>query len=244
LQWVSEPDSGVVEAVNKGFQKARGEIGAIQSSDDFYLPGAISAGVAALSVNPALAFAFGDIAKVDAEGKELSRTQLPAYSLEAVLSLETWIPQPSTFFRMGLAKSLAGWRKEVPYAADTDLWLRMALQAPAAKIPRLMAERSMHEGQRDGQGERIVRDYTLAIDTLPGLAKASSRIRGAARAGKWLMANRYGKTPSELLRAGRLWLAALSFSPIFRRYPLRDFIPGGPQLRAAASRWARTLGLR
>jgi glycosyltransferase involved in cell wall biosynthesis len=244
LQWVSEPDSGVVEAVNKGFQKARGEIGAIQSSDDFYLPGAISAGVAALNADPELAFAFGDIAKVDADGKELSRTQLPDYSLEAVLSLETWIPQPSTFFRMAMAKSLGGWREEVPYAADTDLWLRMALQAPATKIPRLMAERSMHEGQRDGHGDRIVRDYALAIDTLPGLPMATARVRGAARAGKWLMANRYGRKPGEFVRAGRLWRAALAFSPIFRRYPLRDFIPCAPQLRAVASRWARTVGLR
>jgi glycosyltransferase involved in cell wall biosynthesis len=243
LQWVSEKDSGVVEAVNKGFERARGEIGGIQSSDDFYLPGAITAAVAALRDDPALAFAFGDIAKVDADGVELSRTALAPYSLEGVLSLETWIPQPSTFFRMGMAKSLGGWRKEVPYAADTDLWLRMALRAPAARIPRLMAERSMHEAQRDSQGARIVRDYALAIDTMPGLANAPARIRGAARAGKLLMANRYGAKPGEMVRAGRLWRAALSFNPLFRRYPLRDFIPGGPQLRAVASRWARAVGL-
>ncbi len=244
LNWVSEKDSGVVEAVNKGFAKARGEIGAIQSSDDFYLPGAISAGVAALSADPQLAFAFGDITKVDADGHELSRTELPGYSLEGVLSLETWIPQPSTFFRMAMAKSLGGWRSSVPYAADTDLWFRMAMQAPATKIPRLMAQRSMHEGQRDGQGARIVRDYGLAIDTLPGLESASAQVRGAARAGKLLMANRYGKKPGELVRAGRLWRAAIAYSPIFSRYPLRDFIPGGPKLRAVVSSWAHQVGLR
>jgi len=83
------------------------EIGAIQSSDDSYLPGAIRAGVDALLSDSALAFAFGDIAKVDANGVELSRTQLGAYSLEGVLTMETWIPQPSNFFRMQLAKSLA-----------------------------------------------------------------------------------------------------------------------------------------
>ena len=42
LRWVSEPDQGVVDAVNKGLRLARGEIAAIQSSDDFYLPGAFS----------------------------------------------------------------------------------------------------------------------------------------------------------------------------------------------------------
>ncbi len=244
LQWVSERDSGVVEAVNKGFARARGVIGAIQSSDDFYLPGAIRAGVDALQSNPALAFAFGDIAKIDADGKELSRTALAPYSLENVLTMVTWIPQPSTFFRMDLAKQLGGWREEVPYAADTDLWLRMAMQAPALKIDRLMAERSMHEAQRDTQGKRILRDYARAIDTLPGLSAASARIRSAARAGKWLMALRYDASASHLVNVGRLWRAAIEWPAIVPRYPLRAFLPGGGPLRALLSRVARKVGLR
>jgi glycosyltransferase involved in cell wall biosynthesis len=235
LQWVSERDSGVVEAVNKGFARATGTIGAIQSSDDFYLPGAIAAGVQALQSDPALAFAFGDIAKVDAEGNELSRTALAPYSLEGVLTMATWIPQPSTFFRMALAKDLGGWREEVPYAADTDLWLRMAMLAPAAKIDRLMAERSVHEAQRDTQGARIARDYARAIDTLPGLA---------ARAGKWLMANRYDGNGGELLRVARLWRATSEYPALLRRHPLRAFIPGAGPLRAFASRFARRMGWR
>ena len=244
LQWVSERDSGVVEAVNKGFARATGDIGGIQSSDDFYLAGAISAGVEALQSEPALAFVFGDIAKVDAEGNELSRTELGAYSLENLLTIATWVPQPSTFFRMGLAKQLGGWRGEVPYAADTDLWLRMALQAPARKLDRLMAERSMHEGQRDTQGARIVRDYSRAIDTLPGLAQASARVRRAARAGKWLVANRYDPDVGEWRRVGRLWRAASEWPALFARLPARSFVPGGNRLRALASRIARKVGFR
>jgi len=244
LQWVSEPDSGVVEAVNKGFARASGELGGIQSSDDFYLPGAISAAVDALLAQPELAFVFGDIAKVDADGVELSRSQLAPYSLEGVLTFETWIPQPSTFFRMDLAKRLGGWREEVPYAADTDLWLRMALQRPARKLDQLMAQRSMHEAQRDTQGKRIVRDYAKAIDTLPGLEAASSEVRRAAHAGKWLMANRYDAGVGELRRVGRLWRAASLWPGLFSRYPARSFVPGGNALRAFASRVAHTTGLR
>ena len=244
LQWVSERDSGVVEAVNKGFARARGEIGGIQSSDDFYLPGAIGAGVEALESDPALAFVFGDIAKVDAEGRELSRTQLAPYSLEGVLTMQTWIPQPSTFFRMALAKQHGGWREEVPYAADTDLWLRMALRHPALKLDRLMAERSMHEAQRDAQGARIVRDYARAIDTLPGLAEADSSVRRAAEAGKWLMANRYDAGAGEWERVARRWRAIRAWPPLRSRFSPRELIPGGNALRAAASRLARRMGLR
>src|SRR6185503_12008114 len=51
LTWVSERDGGVVDAVNKGLMRARGEIIGIQSSDDLYLPGAISAAVEFMNSN-------------------------------------------------------------------------------------------------------------------------------------------------------------------------------------------------
>lgn len=236
VEWVSEPDSGVVEAVNKGLARASGEIGGIQSSDDFYLPGAIVAAVDALRADPALAFVFGDIVKVDAEGNELARTQLAPYSLEGVLSLESWIPQPSTFFRLNMAKALGGWRESVPYAADTDLWFRMAVTAPAMKINVLMAHRSMHEGQRDRQGARIASDYASMVESLmPDLRRRG--LDGAARAGTLLMANRYQPHSSDWERLVRLWRAALVYPKLLRRLPIRSLIPGRSALRA--SFWTR-----
>ena len=47
LKWVSEPDRGQSHAINKGFQIAKGEIAAWLNSDDTYLPGAVTAAVAA-----------------------------------------------------------------------------------------------------------------------------------------------------------------------------------------------------
>lgn len=226
LQLVSEPDSGVVEAVNKGFARATGEFAAIQSSDDFYLPGAITAAIAALQADPALAFVYGDIRKVDADGRELARTQIAPYSLEALLTMQTWVPQPATFFRLGLAKQLGGWRSSVPYAADTDLWLRMALQHPACKLDRLMAERTMHEAQRDKQGARIMGDYAKAIDSLPGIGQASVRIRRAAAAGKLLLANRYDPAAGSWTRIGRTWRAIWQHPPLLRRTPVGGLVPG------------------
>jgi glycosyltransferase involved in cell wall biosynthesis len=241
---VSEPDRGVVDAVNKGFSRATGVFAAIQSSDDFYLPGAISAAAAALAAEPDLAFVYGDIAQVDADGVELSRTALAPYSLEAVLTMRSWIPQPATFFRLALAKSLGGWRESVPYAADTDLWLRMAMRHPARKIDRLMAERSLHDAQRDKRGDRIVRDYTAMIDSLPGLGDAAASVRRAAEASKALIRLRYDQQQSEWQRVRRLWSATWRCPEIRSDYPAYAFLPRGPALRASVSRWARRLGLR
>lgn len=192
LTWVSEPDDGVVDAVNKGLRKATGEIAAIQSSDDFYLPGAFRACVDALTDDPGLSFVFGDIIKVDAEGGELSRNVLAPYSLKNVLSLKTWIPQPGCFFRLAKARAAGGWRETVPYAADTDLWLRMALKGRALKIDRFVSKRRMHGEQRDVHGDRILRDYSQMIDDLFDHFGADPALRPLAEDGLLRQRIRYG----------------------------------------------------
>jgi len=227
VRWVSEPDSGVVEAVNKGFRLAKGVFAAIQSSDDAYLPGAFRRAIPELASDESLGFVFGDIVKIDAEGREISRAVLEPFSPEAVLSVKTWIPQPSCFFRLDLARAVGGWREEVPYAADTDLWFRMMLKARGRKIDAFLAQRRVHGGQRDKQGARIIRDYTQTVKDLFDRSGAPPKLRPAAEAGVLLMMNRYGRDETEEVRSAR-WAQAVSLYP-----PLR-----GPRRSLAARAFA------
>src|SRR3954447_2230266 len=71
LQWWSEPDKGVVDAVNKGLARAAGSIQAIQSSDDTFLPAAISSAVRAFEDDPSLALVYGDVEYIDASSKHI-----------------------------------------------------------------------------------------------------------------------------------------------------------------------------
>lgn len=241
LRWVSEPDSGVVEAVNKGFARARGEFAAIQSSDDYYLPGAVAAGVEALESDAGLGFVFGDVIKVDAQGREIERTSMGPYSLENILSLRSWIPQPTTFFRFALARELGFWRPGVPYAADTDLWLRMAFRAGARKLDRLMAGRTMHEAQRDRQGARIVRDYGLMLDQLGPLAVAPARLRRAAAAGRLRMAARYLPIGGYWANWRRLVHTVVLHPPLAADIGVIALVPGLAPVRAWISGVRRRL---
>ncbi len=239
LRWWSEPDSGVVEAVNKGFERARGQIGAIQSSDDFYLPDVIGQAVDALVEDSDLGFVYGDIIKVDSEGRELMRTDLPPFTLERMLSCQTWVPQPSTFFRLDLAKRLGGWRGDIPYAPDTDLWIKIAFRSRVRKLDVVMAKRRMHEAQRDTQGTKVADSYGRMIDTSEDIAHAPKNLRRAAKAGKLLNANRYGYGDSYWTKLWRQWRAAMLYPPVFKMVPAAAFVPGWYPLRGLATRIAR-----
>ena len=50
LTYVSSPDGGTADAINKGFMRARGEVVAWLNADDTYLPGAVSKAVEVLAV--------------------------------------------------------------------------------------------------------------------------------------------------------------------------------------------------
>ena len=201
LSWVSEPDKGVVDAVNKGFSKVTGDIVAIQSSDDMYLPGAIRRIVETFRANSAVGLVYGDTVKVDADGREILKYQSGPFSLENLFLLKTWIPQPSAFFRREMLLNCGGWDERIPYAPDTDLWIRMAFRTDVLKIDEYLSQRRMHDAQRDTQCERIVRDYIQMIRQSPDIAKAPAHLRRAAMAGTYLIRMRYRGT-------GSYWVAA------------------------------------
>ncbi len=63
--WVSETDQGQTDAVNKGFERARGDIFAWINSDDSYLPGTVSDAVGFLKDHPEVGMVYGDANFID-----------------------------------------------------------------------------------------------------------------------------------------------------------------------------------
>ena len=239
VRWLSEPDSGVVEAVNKGFALARGQILAIQSSDDLYLPGAFQRAVDFLRAHPSVGLAFGDVVKVDAEGQELHRTAHPPYSLEGFLRKTFYIPQPTAFFRREMVEELGGWDERY-FIADTELWLCMLFRTEVQKIDSLLGKYRLHDNQRDHQAARIVKDYRRMIAASPEIAALPPRLRRVAEAGAHLTAMRYNPSGSYLLQSLHLW-RAIWCDPgqlvRFWRSPL--IVPGYLSLKVLAARLKR-----
>jgi glycosyltransferase involved in cell wall biosynthesis len=239
LRWVSEPDEGVVDAVNKGLRAARGEIAAIQSSDDYFLPGCFSAVAEGFRAHPAAGLVFGDVERVDADGHVVFSPRQPRYSLARLLARELFIYQPAAFFRRNLALDLGGWNPELPYVPDLDLWIRLAFHAKVAQLDAVLAAYRSHPGQRDTHRENIYRNYLRMLDLSREIPAAALHLRLAAKAGEALLKFRYGGpwSDAELTRAA--WKAlgfrpGLLFSP---KLPFHRLVPGYFALAGLRRKW-------
>jgi len=59
--WISEPDEGIYDAMNKGIKKCKGEYIGIINSDDQYLPGSFEHVQKAINQNPDCHVIYGDM---------------------------------------------------------------------------------------------------------------------------------------------------------------------------------------
>ena len=217
VRWISEPDHGVAEAVNKGFAVAKGEIAGIQSSDDAYLEGAVSQAVEQFIISPDLGLVYADCVNVNLEGEELSCFKSSPFTLENFLCKSTLILQPAAFFKLALARSLGGWNAEY-FNCDTEMWFRMVFQAPAKKVDRVWGQRLIHDEQRNVQGKEIVESTCRMIQKSPHITNASRRLQRAATCGRFMTNAVYG-SHRRLLRRYYYWRAFLSFPDILKKRP-------------------------
>jgi glycosyltransferase involved in cell wall biosynthesis len=176
--WVSEPDEGQTHALNKGLERATGDVVAYINSDDYYLPGAFDAAVGALERSDAL-WAVGAARFVDAVGQisEVWRPQPPPRAKHWWILYPWGVPQAATFWRREAFQRHGSFRRDMHYIFDTEFGLRLAF---AGELPTLIDQEL---------AVRVVHDEAKSWDRKPfdreerQLARLyGSRLRPAERA--------------------------------------------------------------
>lgn len=151
--WVSEPDSGQTDAINKGFSHAKGDILAWLNSDDIYQPGAISEAVAFLVENPEVGMVYGDVNFIDENGKVIGKFAARQTDYRRLRRGYVHIPQQAAFFRADLWRQVGPLDPSFYFAMDYDLWVRLAKITRLVYYPRLWANFRLH-----GSGKTIAAD--------------------------------------------------------------------------------------
>lgn len=133
--WVSEPDKGQTDAINKGFNRASGEIIAWLNSDDVYAPGAIREAVKYLVENPQIGMVYGELDFIDEHGRVIGRFNAAQTDLPRLRRGFVHIPQPSAFFRRDLWTKVGPLDPSFFFAMDYDLWTRLAAHTELKYLP-------------------------------------------------------------------------------------------------------------
>lgn len=142
--WVSEPDDGQTDAINKGFARARGEVLAWLNSDDTYAPGAISAAVEFLQTHPQVGLVYGDAHFIDEQGQVIGRFPAAQTDYRRLRQGYVHIPQQAAFFRGDLWRAVGPLDPSFYFAMDYDLWVRLAAQAEVHYVPQVWANFRLH----------------------------------------------------------------------------------------------------
>ena len=124
--WVSEPDSGMYDALRKGFEKSTGELIAWNNSDEMYQAGSFFTVAEIFSTLNEVNWLQGQPTHFDNKGRTVAVLLLRKWSKYNFYSGDfKWIQQESTFWRRSLWEK-AGSRinTELKYAGDLELWLR------------------------------------------------------------------------------------------------------------------------
>lgn len=139
--WVSEPDRGIYDAMNKGIRLATGELVGILNSDDWFERDAVERMVDAYLSAP-FDYSYGSVRKVDPLGREL-RVLHPTGNPE--IWRGKWMQglpfcHVSCFVRRSVYQHLGEFDLRYQVCADCDMFLRfLEHRLTARRVPGIMA---------------------------------------------------------------------------------------------------------
>lgn len=139
--WISEPDSGMYDAINKGFKHATGEIMAYINADDKFHYNAFFSAASIFTTLEDVDWILGRASFYNEEGTIVDVKDLKKWSkLNYYLGEYQWIQQESVFWRRNLwLKAGSKINTELKYAGDYELWLRFFRFAKLYSVETLLA---------------------------------------------------------------------------------------------------------
>jgi len=212
VRWISEPDGGQGDAIDKGILLTDGDIIGWLNSDDLYEPTAVSSAVAAFGARPEAPAVYGNAQFVDADNRVLGPcAQVGPYDFRRLVNELDFIVQPATFFRRDAYLATGGIDRSLNYCLDYDLWIRLGLQAPLEHIDQLVASvRVYPETKTAGGGlsrlreiERMVRKHGRS--RLPRDFQREAVTEARRELGAAVDARRWGDTMPPLRFLARYW---------------------------------------
>jgi len=167
LVWVSEPDKGQSDAINKGWRIAKGDIIAYLNADDTYLPNAVEIAVNFFLKHPETAMIYGDGIFSDEKGKFLMNFTAGEFKLKNLVFCKDNILQPAVFLRKTVFETIGDVDADLHLAMDLDYWIRTGLRYKVNYIPQQLATAKIYlDAKSSAQMHKYVMEYEHILEKL------------------------------------------------------------------------------
>lgn len=146
--WISEPDKGISDAMNKGILLSTGELIVNLHADDYFAgPSVLAAVCSEYLRQPGTLWMTGGIDIVDDDGRILQEIKARRYSYQR-LTRGNILLHPATFVARKAFEQVGGFNADYRYAMDYDLWLRLGAIADPVALGLQVACFRAHAGSR------------------------------------------------------------------------------------------------
>ena len=182
VRWVSEPDSGNSEAVNKGLQMTSGDVLVILPSDDLLFPWSVQTAADYLLARPEVDIVHGDsVARNVAQDVWHLRLHKPF--TRGFMARTQCLTAQATYVRRKVVDEVGGIDPEIKHANDYDFWMRAT----------------------DGRKVHTVREILAVFTKRPGASNMQEGATGSIEEEVAEIRARYLKSRGLALVLLRLW---------------------------------------
>ena len=190
VTWVSAPDDGQSDALNKSLARATGDVVVWLNADDILLPGSLAAAAHAFESDPDLAFAYGDFDIIGSSGEVLRSYQSSPFSWMRIFARGCYIFSGSLFVRRQALLAVGGLDPTLRACMDFDLMLRLDAAGRSKHLGRTIGQLRMHGTNKSStmlslffsESFRVRKRYARRSIRLWLVALWSTAIQGAALA--------------------------------------------------------------
>lgn len=180
-QWVSEPDGGHYDGVNKGIERSRGEWIAWINSDDFYFPRAIPKLLSFIAENPDAEIVYGEADEVDERGAKIRSYAVEDWDFQRMVD-RCIICQPATIIRRDVFERFGGLSGECLVAIDLEYWLRVGEKVRFLRVPFKVAASRIWADTKSTNEQLEMQEDALFYGHLYGGRWSNRRLGSVAEA--------------------------------------------------------------